>query len=221
LVCESYALPSIAPNQLYYTQAGGLGKAYKGGDVLGVGIHELFLFQDNGGFCYEEVAFTVEVTERIVLKMIADQVMECEVYELPELPEHHHYFIEVEGQRVPIMPKTPINQTNTRVYIVAESPNKVCYDETSFVVTYDDCPIPKGFSPNGDGVNDRFDLSNHGVTNLKVYNRNGTEVYSFNGLYTDQWDGKSKSGSDLPSGTYYYVIQAYDKTRTGWVQLQR
>lgn len=220
-VCESYELPATEANQFYYTEAGGKGISYKGGDVLGVGVYQLFLFQDNGGFCYEEVGFKVEVTERIELMIIKDQLIECDVYVLPELPKNNKYFIEIEGIRVPAEPNTPILLTNTRIFIVAESDNKICYDETSFVVRYNECPIPKGFSPNGDGLNDRLDLSKHGVTSLQVYNRNGVEVYSFKGQYTNEWDGKSKSGSDLPSGTYYYVIKAYENTRTGWIQIQR
>ncbi len=221
LVCESYALLNTEDNQMYYTEPGGKGTKYKGGDILGPGIHNLFLFQDNGDFCYEEVAFKVEVTDRIDLMVIEDQTLECEIYELPELPINNKYFIEVEGTRFELLPGTLIPQTNTKVYIVAESLNKICYDETSFVVRYNDCPIPKGFSPNGDGINDRFDLSNHGVTSIKVYNRNGTEVYSHGLGYTNQWDGKDKKGKELSSGTYYYVIQAFEKTRTGWVQINK
>jgi gliding motility-associated-like protein len=97
----------------------------------------------------------------------------------------------------------------------------VCYDETNFLITYNDCPIPKGFSPNGDGVNDSFDLSQHGATSVKIFNRSGSEVFTFKGIYMNQWTGKDKGGKDLPSGTYYYVIEAFGKTRTGWVQINR
>lgn len=221
LACDTYVLPDIDSNQTYYTSAGGNGTAYQGGDILGPGIHDLYLFQDNGDFCYEEVIFRVEVTKKPELFRIEDQTLECEIFELPELPEDNKYFIEVEGVRFELMPGTLITETNTTIFIVAETADKICYEETSFTVRYNDCPIPKGFSPNGDGINDTFDLSNHGVTSLKVYNRAGVEVYSYGVGYTNQWYGQDKKGKELSSGTYYYVIQAFDKTRTGWVQINK
>jgi len=181
----------------------------------------LYIHQNNGGNCFEEVSFTIEVTPAIQLFTQEDVTMECAFFELPALPELHRYFIQVEGQLTPVPSGYIIYQDNTRVHIVAESKNKQCKEETSFVVRYTDCPIPKGFSPNGDGINDTFDLSNHGVSDLKIFNRNGVEVYSFKGAYTNQWKGQSKGGKTLPSGTYYYVITAFGKTRTGWVQLNR
>jgi gliding motility-associated-like protein len=67
--------------------------------------------------------------------------------------------------------------------------------------------IPNVFSPNGDGVNDRWNIENMadypGCT-LQVFNRYGQLVYSVAG-YNTPWDGKV-NGRDLPVGVYYYVI---------------
>ena len=67
--------------------------------------------------------------------------------------------------------------------------------------------IPNVFSPNGDGVNDRWNIENMadypGCT-LQVFNRYGQLVYSVAG-YNTPWDGKV-NGKDLPVGVYYYVI---------------
>jgi len=221
VICGTYTLPEIKSSQRYFTEPKGKGKEYKAGDVLTEGKYKLNLLQLNGGGCFEEVSFTIDVTEAPILKQIKDLTLECELFELPELPPHNKYFVEVDGIRIELAPKTIINQTDTKIFIVAQSENGVCLEETSFWVRYNDCPIPSGFSPNGDGINDTFDLSKHGVTSLKIYNRNGTELYSFKGNYTNQWDGKSKGGKELPSGTYYYVIQAFNKTRTGWVQINK
>jgi len=221
VVCESYALPKTKENERYYTEPGAKGKQYKGGDVLEAGEYKLFLFADNGQGCYEEVSFSVKITARPQLKTVENAVEECTIHVLKELPEDNYYFIEVQGVRIPMKPGDEILESGTTVYIVAESKDKVCIDETSYTVTYLDCPIPKGFSPNGDGINDTFDLSNHGISSLKVYNRNGAEVYSHGLGYTNQWDGKDKSGKQLPSGTYYYVIEVQHKTRTGWVQISK
>lgn len=219
IICDSYTLPSLPANQHYYTAAGAQGQEYKSGDVLEAGKYEIFVLQDNGKGCYEETSFVVEVTAKTPIQHLEDITLECQLFELPDLKDGSIYQLEIDGKRLEVPTGTLITRTNTKVYIVMESENGVCYEETSFMVRYNDCPIPKGISPNGDGFNDRFDLTKHGVTSIKIFNRNGSEVYSFQGLYTDQWDGKGKNNQYLPSGTYYYVIQSFDKTRTGWVEV--
>jgi gliding motility-associated-like protein len=75
--------------------------------------------------------------------------------------------------------------------------------------------IPEGFSPNGDGINDRFIVSRvpSGVSmNLRVFNRWGHSVYE-NAAYQNDWDGTANAGvttggrgQGLPEGTYFYVL---------------
>ena len=82
------------------------------------------------------------------------------------------------------------------------------------------CIIPRGISPNGDGHNDSFDLSGFDVRMLSIYNRYGTRVYS-KGNYTSQWSGQSDNGQELPTGTYFYVVEAQGGNSTGWVYINR
>ena len=83
--------------------------------------------------------------------------------------------------------------------------------------------IPNVFTPNGDGINDRFVLDASGVTyDLEVYDRHGRLVYS--GDDSDQaWDGR-----EVPEGVYTYRLEytstginAYEGTRSGTVTLLR
>ncbi len=67
--------------------------------------------------------------------------------------------------------------------------------------------IPSAFTPNGDGVNDLWDitaLQGYPDCVVTVFNRYGAEVYRSVG-YSKAWNG-TYSGSALPSGTYYYII---------------
>lgn len=69
--------------------------------------------------------------------------------------------------------------------------------------------VMNAFTPNGDGTNDRWIVTNNGglcVTNVyvTVFNRYGGEVY-VNPNYQNNWDGTYK-GSPVPDATYYYVI---------------
>jgi gliding motility-associated-like protein len=83
------------------------------------------------------------------------------------------------------------------------------------------CTIQNGISPNGDGLNESFDLSGLGVKQLSIFNRYGTKVYS-KSSYTDQWKGQTDNGNELPDGTYYYVIdQSNGETKSGWIYINR
>lgn len=67
--------------------------------------------------------------------------------------------------------------------------------------------IPNTFTPNGDGINDTWNieyLSEYPNNTVDVYDRYGQKVFSSTG-YGTAWDGKYR-GVDLPQGTYYYII---------------
>lgn len=67
--------------------------------------------------------------------------------------------------------------------------------------------VPNVFSPNGDGINDTWNIKNladYQDCTVNVFNRYGQKVYSSHG-YSVPWDGRM-NGSPLPVGTYYYVI---------------
>jgi gliding motility-associated-like protein len=79
-------------------------------------------------------------------------------------------------------------------------------DVTLTVIPY--CvKVMEAFTPNGDGINDRWLVTNGNcVTNIKasVFNRYGSKVFESND-YKNTWEGVYE-GKPLPDGTYYYVI---------------
>lgn len=96
-----------------------------------------------------------------------------------------------------------------------------CAEPAIMEVIVKACAIQKGISPNGDGLNDNFDLAGYNVSKMEIFNRYGTIVYSKNN-YQDEWYGQSNNGNELPDGTYYYVINFTDKeTITGWIYINR
>lgn len=67
--------------------------------------------------------------------------------------------------------------------------------------------IPNVFSPNGDGINDVWNiryLNSYVGATVKVFDRYGKIIFENTG-YQTPWDGKFK-GKDLPVGVYYYII---------------
>ena len=80
--------------------------------------------------------------------------------------------------------------------------------------------IPDGFSPNGDGINDKFIITHTASTkiDLEVYNRWGVLVYKSSD-YQNDWGGKGMGtflGKELVTGTYYCVYKQI-KIATGEV----
>ena len=69
--------------------------------------------------------------------------------------------------------------------------------------------IPNAFSPNGDNVNDHWDISSlqyYPGANVQVFNRYGQVVLNRFG-YIKPWDGNDVNGKPLPVGVYYYIIK--------------
>lgn len=84
--------------------------------------------------------------------------------------------------------------------------------------------VPNAFSPNGDGVHDRWEilyLDSYPGATVDVFNRYGQKVYESKG-YAKPWDGTLK-GQPLPVGTYYYLIDPKNgrKPLSGFVDLIR
>jgi len=75
-------------------------------------------------------------------------------------------------------------------------------------VTHDNLEITNTMTPNGDGMNDVWQvrgLPDFKGTNIKVYTRGGQLVYESIGNYNKPFDGRFRD-KELPSGVYYYVI---------------
>ena len=84
--------------------------------------------------------------------------------------------------------------------------------------------IPNIFSPNGDGIHDRWVieyLESYPGCVVQIFNRYGQLVQKFVN-YTTPWDGKI-NGKDAPVGTYYYIIDPKNgrKPMTGFIDIIR
>ena len=106
-----------------------------------------------------------------------------------------------------------------------------CYEIFSVNLEVNECDpnIPQGFSPNGDGFNDWFNID--GLYDvflqheLLIFNRLGAII--FKGNNDLKWDGKANYGplkgdNLLPVGTYFYVLYLNvqnAKPRSGWVYM--
>jgi gliding motility-associated-like protein len=102
-----------------------------------------------------------------------------------------------------------VNPTNDVTYFLKVSSNNGCgiSDDSVRIHVFKKVTIPNAFSPNGDGVNDTWNikaLNTYNDYDLSVYNRYGQTVFTTKN-YSKLWDG-SYNGKPLPIGTYYYLI---------------
>ncbi|WGF92698.1 gliding motility-associated C-terminal domain-containing protein [Aequorivita marisscotiae] len=122
------------------------------------------------------------------------------------------------------------NETDPQtIYVRLE--NEICFATSSFLLTTENCApfIPQGFSPNGDGINDTFEISNllniYENFELHIYSRDGNLIHTAHNA-DGFWDGIATqgllfTGSVVPVGTYYYVLilndPKYPEPFIGWV----
>ncbi|MFZ5554914.1 MAG: gliding motility-associated C-terminal domain-containing protein, partial [Bacteroidota bacterium] len=126
---------------------------------------------------------------------------------------------------------TPLNVIGTTVYYVTEDVSG-CESTTPATVTIiiTDCDtlqveIPTGFTPDGDGINDTWNILNLNSkfpnNHVEVFNRWGAKLFESDG-YATPWDGTYK-GNLMPVASYYFVIDFGDgsEPRKGTVTIIR
>ena len=124
-----------------------------------------------------------------------------------------------------ILQPTIIKPQDDIYYYLAVKGRGACTSkDTLFIVSLSMPKPPNTFTPNGDGINDTWEikyLDQYQGCLIEVYAANGQLVFSNVG-YTKAWDGTFK-GNKLPTGTYYYVIDPKSgrKKIAGFITLLR
>jgi gliding motility-associated-like protein len=105
---------------------------------------------------------------------------------------------------------TPID-LDGEIYYVTVTDQFGCFDSDSIsiAVTGPNYQIPNVFTPDGDRLNDKFEVILNGdnikVIEFKVFNRWGQKVHDGSGLVDHGWDGNI-DGEPAPSDVYVYLI---------------
>lgn len=101
-----------------------------------------------------------------------------------------------------------VNEGTYTTLLIATT-NEGCADTAySTMTVVEGFNIPNIITPNGDGINDFFELQLTGFENFTcaIFNRWGEVIFSANSpsLF---WDGKTKTGAKAVDGVYFVVIQ--------------
>ncbi len=117
------------------------------------------------------------------------------------------------------MAKTP--------YIVTAITREGCTERDTVYIEVGMLQIPTGFSPNGDGVYDKWVIKSADFfpdIEVSVFNRWGSRVFVSKGYdnVTKVFDG-TRNGRDLPVGTYYFIVDPKDGTgpKSGTLTIMR
>jgi gliding motility-associated-like protein len=102
----------------------------------------------------------------------------------------------------------PVTTTNYTLTVV--DVNSCTSTDNVLITVIPYCVKPmNAFTPNGDGMNDKWLVTSGGACTqqvvAKVFNRYGDLVFSDQN-YQNNWDGTYK-GKPVADGTYYYVLQ--------------
>jgi gliding motility-associated-like protein len=112
---------------------------------------------------------------------------------------------------------TPLSGEGTTLYYVTETllGCEGASSEVMITIIVCDITLPTAFTPDGDGVNETWQILDLDVAYpnnvVRVYNRWGNLIYehdsSVDGPYSsNEWDGTYK-GEALPVGSYYFAIE--------------
>ena len=122
-----------------------------------------------------------------------------------------------EGAFFDYKPDTLFDQLNPGVYKIFVQDSIGCELSKDIEVLKDQALfVPTMFTPNGDGMNDLFEIRNLPPgSSLNVRSRWGKEVYNSNS-YDNKWAGK-----DLQDGTYYYSLKIPNQdSQNGWIEIK-
>lgn len=91
-----------------------------------------------------------------------------------------------------------------------------------YIVLIPELFIPNVFTPNADGINDRFLVEYNGsqTFTLSVFDRWGVQLYESSNKQQG-WDGKNQDGVDVPEGAYFYHVMVGGKKYAGSMTLVR
>ena len=107
------------------------------------------------------------------------------------------------------IPQNDEFSTNYHTVVTTGFGNNACKVEANvWVHNYKLVNIPNSFSPNGDGLNETWEINGlvrFPDTHVFIYNRWGEMIFQDKAGYNTPWDG-SVNGARVPFGTYYYVL---------------
>lgn len=216
VACDQLILPPISGtnltgNEAYYSGTLGTGTKWTPGQALTSG-QTVYIYDAVNPNCFDEVQFVLTVDFSPGVMNIGNDTLICtgDSIVLTAYADFATSYLWDSGETGPIK-----IANEERIYRVTAI-NACGSTSDSLTLTLDNCGIcsvyiPNAFTPNGDGKNDRINLT---VTcedlelELKIFNRWGEMIYSEKGL-DPSWDGEVLGHKSI-MGVYIYLIHYID-----------
>lgn len=203
---------------------------YVNGELLGSAVDTFFVTQDlNDG---DEITATITCFDQCPQELTSNQIdmtiISFDVDAGPDLVIEQGESIQLQGSssETDVVWSPDVNMSDPNVLNPVVNPNQTityfltadngtCSITDEMVVTVNSgLVIPNTFSPNGDGINDTWEIlgiEKYPDANVQVYDRWGQLVFQTTGYPpSKRWNGTSKSGKSLAPSAYYYVINVRD-----------
>ncbi len=168
----------------------------------------------NGGFCpvWSDIIFVKKENIEVALTSEKEGInggesIKIEAITTPDVLESVWSTGAINTSDITVSPE------EKTTYFIEVRGEKCTASDLLTIEVYPPIIIPNGFSPNGDGKNDRWyikGIAYFPTAEIKIYNRWGNIVYHYTSGYDEPWNGIDLSGSELPIATYYYVIDVND-----------
>ncbi len=164
---------------------------------------------------------------------VSDALKLCNNKSITVTPSHGSVDVQLDGSVIyrPVAGFSGIDSFSYKVCneMIADSSRSICMVESNdnawVYVIVEGCIIPNSFSPDGDGVNDYFEIPcARGYAQIDIFNRWGIEVYK-NDAYQNDWNG-TYNGESLPDGTYFYMLSYNNENsnrinKNGFITIRR
>ncbi len=177
------------------------------------GDHVVYIYHENG--CSNAIEFTIEAFEPLTLTATKTGPNEVTAIAEGGFGNYEYFF---QGESSGSNGVFVTNETTEVAIEVRDEGGCVAMITIPFEFT-GTVEIPKFFTPDGDSENDVWAPKNrHFFPNIevKIYDRYGRVVKILDQVKT--WDGNyADTGNPLPTGDYWYVINANDRNKLRYV----
>ena len=178
---------------------------------LPVGDHTVFIYHSNG--CTTTAGFTIDFYEPLMLEVEKTGPNEITAIATGGFGGYEYFF---QGESTGEENVFNVNADDTINVKVIDQ--RGCVVEMVFPFNFDGMlDIPGFFTPDGDGLNDEWYPGNREFfpnVEVIIYDRYGRVVARLGQV--DKWDG-TYDGSPLPTGDYWYVVNANDNEKQKYV----
>ena len=233
--CDSYVLPALTVGN-YYTGLGGTGTVLTAGSTI-TSPQTIYVYAQTGTTpnCTDENSFTVTVNITPNSPSGLNDLTYCSTDIISPIiigstGDVVTWYANVEQTNVINVGETLLPLLSSQNYFVTLSNNGCESSATQFSIIINECEInfPSAFTPDGDNINDVWEISNidqvYPDNVVRIYNRWGNLLFvSERGKYEMKpWDGKY-NGELLPVASYYYIIEYNEKSKsdTGTISIIR